>query len=87
MVPNGTDYVGVREYELGDSTKQIHWKLSAHSINYMTKLSESSKQSDFAVVLDTAANEADREELMTIYDTLVETVFSVLEELSHREVT
>lgn len=87
MVPNGTDYVGVREYELGDSMKQIHWKLSAHSVNYMTKLSESSRQSDFAVVLDTAANEADREELMTIYDTLVETVFSVLEELSHREVT
>lgn len=86
-VPNGTDYVGVREYTLGDSMKQIHWKLSAHSVNYMTKLSESSRQSDFAVVLDTAANEADREELMTIYDTLVETAFSVLEELSHREVT
>lgn len=86
-VKNGTDYVGVREYELGDSMKSIHWKLSAHSTSYMTKLSESTRQSDYAVVLDFAAGKADREELMDIYDTLVETAFSVLEELSHREVT
>lgn len=86
-VANGTDYVGVREYTPGDSMKQIHWKLSAHSLGYMTKLSESSRQSDFAVIVDFAAYEADREELMNLYDTLVETAFSVLEELSHREVT
>ncbi|MCD7981333.1 MAG: DUF58 domain-containing protein [Clostridiales bacterium] len=86
-VPNGIDYVGVREYTPGDSMKQIHWKLSAHSLGYMTKLSESTRQSDFAVVLDFAAYQAEREELMDIYDTLVETAFSLLEELSHREVT
>lgn len=86
-VPNGIDYVGVREYTPGDSMKQIHWKLSAHSVNYMTKLSESSRQSDFAVVLDFSAYQADREELMDLYDTLIETAFSLIEELSHREVT
>lgn len=86
-VPNGIDYVGVREYTPGDSMKQIHWKLSAHSVSYMTKLSESSRQSDFAVVLDFSAYKAEREELMDLYDALIETAFSVLEELSHREVT
>lgn len=86
-VPNGMDYIGVREYTPGDSMKQIHWKLSAHSRDYMTKLSENSRQSDFAVLLDFAANQAEQEELMDLYDTLVETAFSLLEELSHREVT
>ncbi|MCC8028962.1 MAG: DUF58 domain-containing protein [Lachnospiraceae bacterium] len=86
-VPNGIDYVGVREYTPGDSMKQIHWKLSAHSLGYMTKLSESTRQSDFAVALDFAAYPAEREELMDLYDALVETAFSLLEELSRREVT
>lgn len=85
-VPNGMDYVGVREYVPGDSMKQIHWKLSAHSVNYMTRLSENSCQSDVAVLLDTAASPTDEEELMTLYDTLVETTFSILEELEHRDV-
>lgn len=86
-VPNGIDYVGVREYTPGDSMKQIHWKLSAHSVSYMTRLSESSRQSDFAVILDFSAYRAEKEELMDLYDALVETAFSLLDELARREVT
>ncbi len=84
---NGTDYVGVREYTPGDAMKQIHWKLSAHSLTYMTKLSENSRQSDYAVVLDFATNEKDHENMMDLYDCLIETAFSLIEALSHKEVT
>ncbi len=85
--PSGMDYVGVRDYEPGDPMKQIHWKLSAHTISYLTKLSESTRQSEYVVALDFSANEADREELMDLYDALIETAFSLLEELTKREVT
>lgn len=79
-VLNGTDYVGVREYEMGDSMKQIHWKLSAHSMGYMTKLQESSRQMDFSVVLDFAAiDEQDHEVLMDIQDALIETSLSLID--------
>ncbi len=86
-MPNGLDYIGVRDYEPGDPMKQIHWKLSAHTLSYLTKLSESTRQSEYVVALDFSANEADREELMDLYDALIETAFSLLEELSRREVT
>lgn len=79
-VLNGTDYVGVREYAMGDSMKQIHWKLSAHSMGYMTKLQESSRQMDFSVVLDFAAiDEQDHEVLMDIQDALIETSLSLID--------
>ena len=85
-VVGGTDYTGVREYALGDPMKQIHWKLSAHSMSYMTKLQESSRQREIAVILDFAANpNPDREQLMDLNDRLVETALSLLEEVSRRD--
>ena len=83
MVAGGMDYVGVREYAMGDSMKQIHWKLSAHSLGYLTKLQESSREIDYAVVLDFAAErEKDREVLMDLQDTLIETALSLVDEIS-----
>lgn len=80
----GTDYTGVREYELGDPMKQIHWKMSAHTRSYVTKLHESSLIQEFAVFLDFAADDGfDSETLMDIYDALIETALSVSSELSH----
>lgn len=84
-VPNGMDYAGVREYTEGDPMKQIHWKLSAHTVNYMTKLSENSCQSDVSLILDTAAQPAETEELMDLYDALLETAFSILEVLKRQD--
>lgn len=80
-MPDGTDYTGVREYRPGDPMKQIHWKLSAHSRDYMTKLSESSRESEFAVFLDFSADPAESEQLMGLYDTLIETAYALLNEL------
>lgn len=83
VVSGGMDYVGVREYAMGDSMKQIHWKLSAHSLGYMTKLQESSREIDYSVVLDFAAEkEEDREVLMDMQDALIETALSLIDEIS-----
>lgn len=82
-VTNGMDYVGVREYELGDPMKQIHWKLSAHSLGYMTKLQESNRELEFSVILDfVSIEEKDHEILMDMNDALIETAFSILDHLS-----
>ena len=82
-VVGGTDYTGVREYAIGDPMKQIHWKLSAHSRQYVTKIQESSRQQEFVVILDFAADACDdKEQLMDINDCLIETSLSLLEDIS-----
>lgn len=84
-VPGGSDYVGVREYALGDPIKQIHWKLSAHSQGYLTKLSETGRQTRFSVLLDLAAPKAGAEECMELNDCLVETAFSALRQAARSD--
>ncbi len=82
-VVGGTDYTSVRAYALGDPMKQIHWKLSAHTREYMTKLQERDLQQEFTVILDFAAARcADREQLMELNDCLIETALSLLDEAS-----
>ena len=85
VVMGGMDYIGVREYVMGDSMKQIHWKLSAHSQGYMTKLQESSRELDYAVVLDFAAEKVeDTEVLMDIQDSLIETSLSIIDSVAQK---
>ena len=85
-VVGGTDSTGVREYALGDPMKQIHWKLSSHSREYLTKLHESSRQQEFAVILDFAAGKAtDRELLMDLNDCLIETALSLINALAESD--
>ena len=85
-VVGGTDYTGVREYAIGDPMKQIHWKLSAHSREYVTKIQESSRQQEFVVILDFAAAVCDdKEQLMDINDCLIETALSLLEDISRHD--
>ncbi|SDB01762.1 DUF58 domain-containing protein [Eubacterium oxidoreducens] len=80
---NGNDYIGVREYERGDSMKQIHWKLSAHTLGYMTKLYEQSRQKSYTVILDFATIASyNREQLMDINDCLIETSLSIIDEIA-----
>ena len=75
---DGFDYTGVREYAMGDSMKKIHWKLSAHSNGYMTKVNEVGLKSDLAVILDMAADNYPTEQLLSINDGIVETAASLL---------
>ncbi len=103
-VSDGFDYTGVREYALGDSMKRVHWKLSAHSSAYMTKITESSRRSDLAVMIDLAATidpasitglaasigsaamSRERKSLPDIYDCLIETALSLIEQAEARDV-
>lgn len=76
---DGFDYTGVREYVLGDSMKKIHWKLSAHSLGYMTKLNETGLRSDVGVILDMVAdNDMKDEELLYLNDGIIETGLSLI---------
>lgn len=79
-VVGGTDYTGVRAYALGDPMKQIHWKLSAHTREYVTKLQESNRQQEFSVLLDLTAPALNKEQLMDLNDCLIETALSLVAE-------
>ena len=85
-VSDGFDYTGVREYALGDPMKRIHWKLSAHSSAYMTRITESSRKNDLTVVIDFVPAALDREVLPDIYDCLAETALSLIEQASSKDV-
>ncbi|MGN0968764.1 MAG: DUF58 domain-containing protein [Oscillospiraceae bacterium] len=85
-VIGGTDYTGVRAYALGDPMKQIHWKLSAHTREYVTKLQESNFQQEFSVLLDfDAEKNADHEQLMDLNDCLIETALSLVTEVTEQD--
>ena len=83
---DGYDYTGVREYAFGDSMKRIHWKLSAHSSGYMTKITETCRKSDMTVVIDFAAPKLRRDMVPGIYDCLVETGLSFIEQALTKDV-
>lgn len=85
-VIGGTDYTGVRAYALGDPMKQIHWKLSAHTREYVTKLQESNFQQEFSVLLDFSAEKnPDHEQLMDLNDCLIETALSLVTEVTAQD--
>ncbi len=75
-ISDGFDYSGVREYAIGDSMKRIHWKLSAHSPNYMTKITEMSMRNDMVIIIDKNGPQADAETLACLYDAVVETALA-----------
>lgn len=83
---DGFDYTGVREYAMGDSMKKIHWKLSAHSMGYMTKINEVGLKSDLAVLVDMAADPYPTEQLLSICDGIVETAASLMLTAEKRDI-
>lgn len=85
-VSDGFDYTGVREYALGDPMKRIHWKLSAHSSSYMTRIAESSRKNDLTVVIDFVPEQLDRSLLPYVFDCLAETALSLVEQAKNKDV-
>lgn len=69
---NGSDYTGVREYALGDPIKSIHWKLSAHAGNLMTKQMESYSNTGMSVVLDLQIPTSDGASRLDEFDGIIE---------------
>ncbi len=74
---DSVDYAYVREYVPGDPLKTIHWKLSARSENYLTRLFEESRSPGVAVVVDAYTKETRADKMMFMFDALVETAVSV----------
>ena len=65
---DSVDYSGVREYSLGDPIKLIHWNLSSHTGNYVTKLLESYGNNSLTVIPCTRTPGYDAETAMAAYD-------------------
>jgi uncharacterized protein (DUF58 family) len=71
------DYAYVRDYVPGDPLKTIHWKLSARTENYMTRLFEVYTNPGVSIIMDFYAPENRARMLMGMFDAVVETAFSV----------
>lgn len=75
---DGSDYANVRLYEMGDPLKTIHWKLSAHSDDYLTKLFENHSEPRVDVYVNFAApQESTISELMELNDIAIESALSI----------
>ena len=79
VINDGMDYSGVREYRWGDPIKTIHWKLSSRlsAGEYLTRLYETNANPGMTVISDFDAPEYTVDELMGIYDAVVECSFSI----------
>lgn len=85
-VSDGFDYSSVREYVLGDPMKRIHWKLSAHSSTYLTKLTESSRKNDLTVIMDFATGLKDGAVVQCNFDGLVETALLLIYQARQKDI-
>lgn len=77
VLADSMDYAYVREYELGDPLKTIHWKLSARADTYMTRLYEVYTNPSVVIIMDFYAPSEEAEDLMSMYDAVVESAFSL----------
>lgn len=73
------DYAYVREYELGDPLKTIHWNLSAKTGQYYTRLFEKTVSPGVIVVMDLDVPATDTEEFMEMRDTVIESALAIAE--------
>ena len=77
VLADSMDYAYVREYELGDPLKTIHWKLSARANNYMTRLYEVYTNPSVVVIMDFYGPSDESTDLMSMFDAVVESAFSL----------
>lgn len=78
ILSDDMDYAGVREYQLGDPMKTVHWNLSSRnpSGELYTRLFEVFANPGLGIVIDPYAPSYDAEGLMTVFDGLVESALS-----------
>lgn len=77
IVNDGMDYAGMRDYEMGDPMKSVHWKMSARAKKLVTKLHETYVNPTLTIVLDFHTLPYDHETMMNIYDAIIEIAFSI----------
>ena len=83
---DGFDYTGAREYVHGDSLKNIHWKLSAHTHTLMTRIREVGLQSDLSVILDTVTECKNPADMLSVNDALMEIAVSLCHLAAEQEI-
>ena len=74
---SGEDYCGVRDYSPGDPMKLIHWKLSARTNDYFTKIFDTHADPSLDIYVNFSSPEYDSETLMSLYDVAVETALAL----------
>lgn len=74
---DGFDYVGMRDYALGDPMKSIHWKASARYEDLMTRLYEHQINPTICVVVDSTTQWPGGERMMCMYDAVIEAALSI----------
>ena len=77
VLADSMDYAYVRDYAIGDPLKTIHWKLSARAGNYLTRLYELYTDPSVVIVMDFYAPSDEARELMSLFDCVVESAFSL----------
>lgn len=79
IADDSTDYSSVREYRYGDPLKTIHWNLSARSADgtMYTRLFETYVAPTLCIVMDSFSASDDSEELMALFDGIVESAASL----------
>ena len=74
----GGEFNDVREYIPGDPIKNIHWKLSAHSNTFITKIINADAVSGITLYIDFSSEENfDYDKAANVYDCMVESAYSV----------
>jgi len=71
------DYAYVRNYVPGDPLKTIHWKLSARTEGYMTRMFEVYTNPGVSIIMDFYGPSSRAKTLMGMFDAVVETAFSI----------
>lgn len=72
------DYSGIRQYVIGDPIKNIHWKISAHSRDYMVRSFESYTSVGVTLYTDFETTGHTSDILLSLYDCIVETTYSLV---------
>lgn len=74
---NTENYDGVRPYVPGDDMKRIHWKLTAHTGKYMSRLNENSQSFAVSIFIDLFQPEYEGENALCVFDSLIESSLAV----------
>ncbi len=83
---DGGEYADIRQYVPGDPIKNIHWKLSAHSAEYVSRIFRTDAVSGVSVYLDTRfPAHLPAEETASVNDCLVESAYAVAAHALGRE--
>lgn len=82
VAADDVDYASVREYRYGDPLKTVHWNLSARSADgtLYTRLFEAYVNPTLAVIIDPYAPDWGGDDLMCLFDGIVEVAVALSEQ-------